>query len=312
MKNTFKYPTLAQTASILVSSITFTNTQADTFIDTLKVPEVAVIGDKTLPSNVEANKSTSPDTAELLLDFPGVSLYQAGGVSNLPSIHGLNDDRIKILVDGAEVTSACANHMNSPLSYLPASSVASIAVMKGITPVSMGGDSIAGTIKVDSAKPAFSSNPDELLYQGNFSTFYRSNNSGLSTALNASIASDNLSLGFTGTTDRAQSYEDGNGNKVRSTQYQRNTQAVTLAAKGDDQLFSLKISHQDVPYQGYVNQYMDMVGNSSDAINANYLRQFNWGELNTRIYWQNVNHEMGFFSTEKTGEMPMNTDGQDY
>jgi iron complex outermembrane receptor protein len=57
---------------------------------------------------------------------------------------------------------------------------------------------------------------------------------------------------------------------------------------------------------------MDLVGNKSDGVNANYTRQFAWGDLDTRVYWQQVNHEMGFFSPEKTGNMPMKTDAKDY
>jgi len=253
----------------------------------------------------------SADSGNLLADEPGLSFYQSGGVSSLPSIRGMNDDRIKIIVDGAELTSACGNHMNPPLSYISPSQVGSTSVIAGITPVSMGGDSIAGTIAVDSLAPKFSSN-DDLLYLGSFSSFYRSNNNGLSSALTASVARENLSLGFTGTIDRANSYEDGKGNKVRSTQFDRRTQSFTLGTKGVGQQFSLRLTHQDIPYQGFVNQYMDMVGNQSDSLNAAYSRQFAWGDLDTKIYWQDVNHEMGFFSSEKLGAMPMKTEGKDY
>lgn len=276
----------------------------------LIIPAVYVTVEK-LDGSLEDSRLNAADSSALLTNRPGVNLYQGGGVSSLPVIRGLNDDRIKILVDGAELTSACGNHMNPPLSYISPTSVESINVLAGITPVSMGGDSIAGTIAVSSAKPAFATG-DGLLYLGSFSTYYRSNNNGLSSALGASIASENLSLGFTGTIDHANSYEDGHGNKVRSTQFDRRTQTFTLGAKGEDQQFTLRVGHQDIPYQGYVNQYMDMVGNQSNFINTNYARQFAWGDLDTRIYWQEVSHEMGFFSSEKTGTMPMKTRGQDY
>jgi iron complex outermembrane recepter protein len=278
--------------------------------ESLVVPEISVAADK--PDSIPAAaRLNAADTASLLTDEPSISLYQGGGVSNLPVIHGLNDDRIKILLDGAEITSACGNHMNPPLSYIAPTNVASIQVLAGITPVSMGGDSIAGTIAVSSAKPRFSAT-DALLYGGSLATYFRSNNNGLSSALNAFIANDHISLDFTGSIDHAQSYEDGRGQKVRSTQYERRTQTMTLGLKDEAQQFTLKVGHQEIPYQGYVNQYMDMVDNNSNFVNANYTRQFAWGELDTRAYWQEVSHEMGFFSAEKTGTMPMNTRGQDY
>lgn len=262
-------------------------------------------------SQLHKRMVNSADSAALLQDFVGVEAYQAGGVSALPVIRGFNDNRIRILVDGAELTAACANSMNAPLSYISPAAVAKINVLAGITPVSMGGDSIAGTITVDSARPVYSLSPDDWLYQGSFSTVYRSNNNGLSTALTATAASDNLSLNFTSTMDRGQSYEDGNGRKVRATQFERHIQALTLGAKGENEEFVLRLSHQEVPHQGFPNQYMDLVGNTADAINASYKRNFSWGDLDARVYWQEVKHEMGFFTSEKTGMMPMNTHGKD-
>ncbi len=67
----------------------------------------------------------------------------------LPVINGLNDDRVKILVNGMSITSACANHMNPPLSYVDPSQVVSADVIAGVTPVSKGGDSLGGTIIVE-------------------------------------------------------------------------------------------------------------------------------------------------------------------
>lgn len=145
-------------------------------------------------------RANTSDTASLLEGQPGISLYRAGGVSSLPSIHGLADDRIRIKVDGMDLISACANHMNSPLSYIDPANVDKIKVFAGITPVSMGGDSIAGTIAVDSAAPEFAASADELLMKGKASAFYRSNNDARGINLSATIASDILSVRYTGAT----------------------------------------------------------------------------------------------------------------
>ncbi|HEY8334880.1 MAG TPA: TonB-dependent receptor plug domain-containing protein, partial [Tardiphaga sp.] len=116
----------------------------------------------------------SSDTASLLRDLPGVSLRSAGGVSSLPAIHGLADDRLRIKVDGMDLVSACPNHMNSPLSYLDPTAVARIAVYAGVTPVSVGGDSIGGTIVVESAPAQFAA-PGQTRVTGEAGAFYRSN-----------------------------------------------------------------------------------------------------------------------------------------
>jgi iron complex outermembrane receptor protein len=278
--------------------------------DHLDLPSIEVNAKR--PYENAALPLNSGDTASLLETNPSIDLNQDGGVSALPSIRGLNDDRIKFTIDGASLTSACGNHMNPALSYIAPASVGSIDVFAGITPVNMGGDSIAGTINVNSPAPDFASDAEHLLIQGSASSFYRSNNNGLSADIKASAANQNMSIGFSGGVDRAQSYEDGHGNKVNSTQFDRRYQAVTLGLKGDAQELTVKIGQQDILYQGYANQRMDMTGNNSDSINAKYMQQFSWGKLDAAIFWQQVDHEMGFFSSEKVGKMPMKADGKDY
>src|SRR6202166_2092681 len=99
-----------------------------------------------------ARRVSSSDTASLLT---GVDSAQGGGVSSLPMIHGLGDDRIRTLVNGVPVAGACPMHMNPHLSYIDPANVSRIDVLPGVTPVSFGGDSIGGTILVESATPVF-------------------------------------------------------------------------------------------------------------------------------------------------------------
>ena len=63
------------------------------------------------------------DTASLLENTAGVSLYGAGAISSLPVIHGLEDERNAVVLGGVPITAACANHMNPPLSYIDPAAV---------------------------------------------------------------------------------------------------------------------------------------------------------------------------------------------
>ena len=127
----------------------------------------------------EAKTNAGGDTARLLGDIPGLSLIPNGGVSSLPAIHGLADDRLKLLVDGMLVTAACPNHMNPALSYVDPSKVEKLDVWAGITPVSAGGDSIGGTISAKSAPPVFAQPGEGYHVGGSLSAFYRSVNDGV-------------------------------------------------------------------------------------------------------------------------------------
>ncbi len=67
-----------------------------------------------------------------------------------------------------------------------------------------------------------------------------------------------------------------------------------LAWKGSDQLFEIGLGYQDVPYQLYPNQRMDMLGNTEKRINLHWLKQFGWGSLDARAYHETVDHFMDF------------------
>ncbi|MYM63129.1 TonB-dependent receptor [Pseudomaricurvus sp. HS19] len=246
-----------------------------------------------------------------LLSSEGIVAASGGGVSSLPIMRGLNDDRIKLLINGAESTSACANHMNPALSYMDGSRVAAVEVIAGLAPVSLGGDSIAGTIAVDSEPPRYAEQPGAWSSGGEVGLFYRSNNRNYAESLSAWLATANVSLGYSGSNDKAESYRDGNGDTVLDTLYRSENHALTLGVRGEVQELVLRLSHQEIPYQGFPNQYMDMVGNVSNGVNLQYRHRYGWGTLETLLNWQDVKHEMGFFTDEKPGVMPMQTEGRD-
>ncbi|MFA6922239.1 MAG: TonB-dependent receptor [Gallionella sp.] len=275
-------------------------------------------------------RTSTSDTAKLLEDQPGVSLYRAGGVSSLPVIHGMADDRVRVKVDGMDLISACANHMNSPLSYIDPANVGSVKVFAGISPVSLGGDSIAGTIQVDSAAAEFARAGEGTMLKGQAGTFYRSNNAAQGGNLSATIAAEDFYARYTGSTVRAKNYTAGGnfkapgvsvgtlgnvyvaGNEVASSQYQSDNQAVSFGLRRDNHLLELKVGQQNIPYQGFANQRMDMLKNDSQQINLNYTGQYGWGALQARAYNEHTQHYMNFLAAKQTNltGMPMNTDGK--
>jgi len=264
---------------------------------------------------VAAKRLGTSDTAALLRDALGVDLYSAGGVSSLPAIHGMASDRVKTLVNGRPITSACPNHMNSPLSYIDPSNVAKIDVTTGMTAVSNGGDSIAGTISVESAPPAFAAPGEGVHTEGSLSTSFRSVNRAITTAATASAGVETFSLGYAGDWTKAGNYKAGGaGPKIKSSLYETSNNALTAAARTDDQLFVVEGGVQYVPYEGFPNQRMDMVDNFAKYVNGRYEGRFDWGRLDGKVFWQNTHHEMNFLPDKggtRGGGMPMTTHGTD-
>lgn len=268
----------------------------------------------------------SSDAAELLQGLPGLSLYGAGGVSSLPVIHGLADERLRIQVDGMDLMAACPNHMNSPLSYIDASNVARVRVFAGITPVSVGGDSLGGTVQVESAAPKFAAAGQGVLTEGHVGSFYRSNGRGRGADAALVVANEGMSLSYTGASAQSDNYHAAApfkaaaatsggalaGDEVGSSAYRARNQSLGLALRHDTHWLQLSASQQDIPFEGYPNQRMDMTGNRNTQLNARYQGQYEWGELLAQAYSQRTHHRMDMGADRDsygTG-MPMNTEAR--
>lgn len=234
-----------------------------------------------------------------------------GGLSALPVLNGMMGDRIQVLADGVPVTAACGNQMNPPLSYIAATQVSQIQVMPTVSKVSEGGDNIAGVVSIDTQAPAFTTD-DTLSWDGGSAGFqYRSVNHAQVYHLNGQAASKHWFAGYSGNIEKADSYDNGDGEQVLDTLYKAENHAITLGYQDADRLATVKYSHQSVPYQGFPGQYMDMVDNRTNAITADYQQQFDSVTFNGLLSLRNIKHEMGFFTDEKPGTMPMLTDSQD-
>ncbi|MFZ5746547.1 MAG: TonB-dependent receptor plug domain-containing protein [Pseudomonadota bacterium] len=291
-------PALAQEA-IALPPVDITSDRADTDSGTLTQAQTA------------RDAVRTSDTATLLRDLPGISAYDAGGVAGLPVIRGLEADRISIVVDGVKIDDVCPNKMAPPLSFTDPQTIQRIAAVTGVTPVSLGGDSIGGAIRVETLAPRFAA-PGATLLTGRASAFYRSNGDGFGGALSVTAASDKLSLTYNGSYTRADNYEGGGRDGiVRSSEYAKTDHALALAALTDIGQFELKAGLQRAPREGFVNQYMDMTDNRSWFVNGRWQGVFDWGDADLTVQYRDTDHEMNFLDDKggiANGGMPMLTE----
>jgi iron complex outermembrane receptor protein len=306
-------------ASVLAVALTFV---PGAFAEeTATMPEVVVKANKPQPlpalsnsavsaQGIASKRARTSDTASMLDDQPGVSINGAGGVSSLPSIHGMADDRIRTKLDGMDLIASCPNHMNPPLSYVDPSNVGEIKVYAGIVPVSVGGDSIGGSIVVETLVPEFAVPGQENIAKGEVGAFYRSNNKAKGGNVAATFATEKFNVSYSGATSKADNYTAGGDFKdyeftgrightlprdeVGSTAYLTRNHTLGLAFKNDSQLFEVKYGLQDMPYQLYPNQRMDMLNNDQKSLNLRYTDQLDWGSLEARAYRETVDHFMDF------------------
>ena len=294
--------------------------------------DAAVVG-----KELDLQRAANVDTANLMTNVSGVAFQVGGAVSSIPVIRGLADQRINVLVDGVDAIPACPNHMNTPLSYVDPSSIESLTVYKSLKPVSVGLNSIGGAIVASTGQPAFAEDGKNLI-TGNAGFFYGTNNNNIGGNLKVTTATDWISLTYTGSTSSANNYTAGgqyhapqsttgttaNGprsttvlppNMVGSTSYESTNQAVALALKHDKHTVQLQYSWQDIPYENYPNQRMDLTGNQQQKFNLRYWGGYDWGKLEGQAYYETLNHTMDFGPNKQyyygmsgnSNGMPMNT-----
>ncbi len=280
---------------------------------------------------LQSLRSATSDSASLLRGVPGVSLNSGGGISSLPAIRGLADDRLRIKVDGMDLVASCPNHMNPALSYIAPSNLGNVQVYAGITPVSVGGDSIGGTIIADSAAPEFAAPGAASINKGEVGTYYRSNNDARGGNFSATHAEEIFNIRYDGSYSKANNYSAGgdfksststgqlgNGSprdEVASSAYETSSHALGMAFKLGEDLLELKLGYQHVPQELFANQRMDMTDNTEQRMSLRYLSQFDWGELDTRVYHEKVEHKMNFgpdkqFWYGTAPGMPMESEGK--
>ncbi len=313
----------------LVTMAQTTATLSEVVVTGTKIPNLPLGSTAVEDAGLASQRRTTSDTARLLQDLPGVSLNGAGGVSSLPAIHGMADDRLRIQIDGMDLMAACPNHMNSPLSYIDPTKVGRISVFAGITPVSVAGDSIGGTIQVQSSPPEFADNADSSRAKGQAGTYYRSNGQASGYNLGTTFVGQNVNLTYSASSAKSSNYSAGSdfkaaglgtaggpwlaANEVASTAYSAKNQDIGLALRQDKHLLQLNIGTQHLPFEGFPNQRMDMTGNDSTQVNLRYTGQFAWGSLLARAYGQDTEHFMNMGPdrfTYGTVGMPMNTNAK--
>ena len=310
----------------------------------INLPKISVEESKELPFGdtsldldlIATKKNLNIDTGDILNNFLGTNSIKNGGFSSLPLLQGLSDDRIKVKIDGLDIISSCANHMNPPLSYTSPANINDIDVLAGLSSVSQGGDNIGGVINIKSNVIKFSENTPKIS-SGKLQTFFKSNNDAAGLNLSLSQFNQDTALKYFGSFVEANNSFAGSsfknaglaasdrgylaGDEIGSTRFKNQNHKFTIAKKDQNQFYEATLSYQDSPYQSFPNQRMDSVGNTNYQINIRHKVDYVWGKVNSQVYYDDTNHKHNFADDKKftytsmgstSFGMPMESDGKTF
>lgn len=243
------------------------------------------------------------DAANWLQQAPGVAVVRNGQQTGIVQLHGLYNERVKIMVDGMEITPACPNHMDPPLHYAPLDSLTQLDVIAGITPVSQGGDSIAGTVIATSAPAVFAQGP-AFVPQAGVHGSYSSANDATNIGASLGTANQDTSLGYRGEQIIARNYTTPRGT-VSDTGFNTTRHDLYWAHKVESGELRLDVGQHHTRDAGTPALPMDMVSDDASKAALSYRGNTALGAVEARIYSHDIDHMMDNYSLRPNSGMKM-------
>ncbi len=234
------------------------------------------------------------DVAARLTRVPGAAVVRNGAQTGIVQLRGLFNERVRVRVDGMEITPACPNHMDPPLHYAGPEALGALEVIVGATPVSLGGDSIAGSVEAKSRAPAFAADagwrPLAHVELG-----AASGNDGVQAGVELGAASDVLNLRYLGGYQDAGNIESARG-EVADTGYTSQRHALAAAYKHGSGVWEFEAGTHRARDVGTPTLPMDMVKDDADRVRLAFRGDTPLGRLEAGVYRHEIDHVMDNFS----------------
>jgi iron complex outermembrane receptor protein len=234
------------------------------------------------------------DISSSLNRLPGAAVVSNGPLTGIAQVRGLSGDRVNILMDGMDITPACPNHMDPPLHYAAAADTQSMTLIAGASPVSAGGDALGASILVRSVRPEFVPG-DAWQTGGKLDAGFSGANDGWNLGLNAHTGNQNNAFSYAGNFSEGDdlNYADG---EVKDTGYQSRRNKLSFAHAGETGRFDVSVSQHRVKDAGNPALPMDMIKDDADAANLAWEGKIGDVQVNTRLYWHDIEHLMDNYS----------------
>jgi iron complex outermembrane receptor protein len=191
--------------------------------------------------------------------------------------------------------------MDPPLHYAGTESLETLEVILGASPVSKGGDSLAGSVEARSRAPEFNADGGWVL-GGRVGAGYDSARDGESYAVEANTRNDRVHLRYTGGYESANDYESARG-RVAATGFTNQRHSVLGAFKSDAGLFQLEAGTHRVRDAGTPVLPMDMIEDDAKRLRFAFDGETTLGTLSLAAYRHDIEHLMNNYSLRPAGAM---------
>lgn len=242
------------------------------------------------------------DPADLLKYAPGASVNKNGVLTGIEQYRGMYGSRVNTLVNGLNVAPAGPNWMDPPLSYIPSAELADITVIRGISPVSEGSETIGGTIRANSRDGEFGSG-EEFEAHGILGAGGQSVNNGFNG--NALLWTSNQRHRFqvSGSYLKGDDVDAGNDKTIIPTEAKRWSSGAGYGFQEGAQSAGLSYRYDKTDDTGTPALPMDIRYVDAHTVNADYSNSLGAFDIETRFHYIDAKHKMDNYTLRSAPRM---------
>lgn len=248
-------------------------------------------------------QSSAPDMRDQLAQLPGLSINGNGAVSGIIQYRGMFSDRVNVQIDGSVITAAGPNGMDSPLSHVIGSIGQEVTLYRGITPVSVGAETIGGAVAISHIAPELTDS-EQRTFSGGLSvsrhSFNKTHYSVLVNAINhntyISVSADKQSADNYRAGSGSGNYID-NGIVIPSSFYDRHGVKIRGGYVAKNYSIDGFVTARTTNESGTPTLAMDIIYIDALLAGLDYTQRLNdkW-QLKTQLRANNNEHIMNNFS----------------
>lgn len=236
------------------------------------------------------------DGADLLRGVAGVTVGRMGGHGLEPRIRGLSEGNLNVQIDGAFVHGGCPNRMDPPSSFASPNAFDEVTVVKGVQSMRYGPGGTAGTVLYERNVPTFSEPTD---WRAELATSYGSWHKDPELGVDASLGVGGFFVRAQGGLRSFDSYEDGDGNTVRSAFESEHANLMVGYGESTTGQVELGIEASRTDDALFAGAGMDSPEDAADTYRLNLRRSEEWlglTDLQGEVYYAGVEHLMDNYS----------------
>jgi len=249
--------------SILVSSLAMAQ-------EAPNVEEIVVVGVRDTHTVITDDTMVAPaDTAQLLRKMPGANINKNGELTGIAQYRGMYGDRIRVSVNGAKISGAGPNAMDSPLHYAPVAILESLTINRGITPVSAGQETIGGYVEANTYSGDYGLS-NNFEFSGRTYLGGQTANSGTVASGFFSLANRNHILRGFVMNEQADDLKIPDG-EITPSEYERDRFDLGYSFRSGDHEFSVDFARNNTKDAGTAALPMDIRSIDSDLFRSRYV-----------------------------------------